>query len=310
MAIASVDLGGTNIHAALGEASGKILAERQIPTEAHFGPAAVLDRIATVVKDLGTPESLGIGVPGLADIANGSTLFLPNLATQWRGVPVAQTLRDRLGCDVFLLNDARMAALGELDFGHGKQTRDFIFITLGTGVGGGVVLDGRLRTGPWGAAGELGHQTILPDGPPCGCGSQGCLESLVSASALTAEAIRLIKVGNAPGLLALADNDLNLVSPKLMAQCDDPAIALVIDRAARYLGIGIANLVTMLHPSLIVLGGGLAEMGAKLFAPVRAEVQSRVRMFPIEDLRIEASLAGPRAGILGGLALAHRKGVL
>jgi len=310
MAITSVDLGGTNIHAALGQPDGTILAERQIPTEAHLGPAAVLDRIAQLIGDLGKPEALAIGVPGLVNIATGTTLFLPNLATQWRGVPVAQTLRDRLGCDVFLLNDARMAALGELDYGHGKHTRDFIFITLGTGVGGGVVLDGRLRTGPLGAAGELGHQTILPDGPPCGCGSQGCLEALVSASALTAEAIRLIKVGNAPHLLALANNDLNLVSPKLMAQCNDDAILLVIERAARYLGIGVANLVTTLHPSLIVLGGGLSEMGDKLFAPVRAEVQRRVRMFTIQDLRIEASLVGPRAGILGGLALARRKGVL
>ncbi len=140
-----------------------------------------------------------------------------------------------------------MAALGELDYGHGKHARDFIFITLGTGVGGGVGLDGRLCTGPLGAA----------------------------------EAIGLIKVGNAPHLLALANNDLNLVSPRLMAQCNRDAILLVIERAARYLGIGVANLVTTLHPLLIVLGGGLAEMGDKLFAPVRAKVQRRVRMFPI-----------------------------
>ena len=310
MAIGSVDLGGTNIQAAIGEADGTILAERGIPTEAHLGPDAVLSRIAALIRELGTPQALGVGVPGLADLASGVTHFLPNLATQWRGVPVAEILRQSLGCDVYLLNDARMAALGELDYGHGRFTCDFVLFTLGTGIGGGVVLDGKLRTGPLGAAGELGHQTILPDGPLCGCGSLGCLEALASASALTAEAIRLIKVGQAPSLFELAGNDLNRVTPRLMAQCQDHAILRTIERAAIYLGIGIANVVTILHPSLIVLSGGMSEMGEQLFAPIRDQVQRRVRMFPIQDLRIEASLLGPRAAVLGGFALARRKGVL
>ena len=161
MAIGSIDRGGTNIHAAIGEADGTILAERVIPTGAHFGPDAVLSHIAALIRDVGTPQALGIGVPGLADLAFGVTHFLPNLATQWRGVPVAEILRQSLGCDVYLWNDARMAALGELDYGHGRFTRDFVLFTLGTGIGGGVVLDGKLRTGPLGAAGEIGHQTIL-----------------------------------------------------------------------------------------------------------------------------------------------------
>lgn len=119
MAIGSVDLGGTNIHAAIGESDGTILAERVIPTEAHLGPDAVLSRIAVLIGNLGTPQALGVGVPGLADLASGVTHFLPNLATQWRGVPVAEILRQSLGCDVYLLNDARMAALGDLDVDHG-----------------------------------------------------------------------------------------------------------------------------------------------------------------------------------------------
>jgi len=308
MALASVDLGGTNIAAAVGLADGSILREDQISTESHLGPEAVLNRIADLVESIAPEgvEALGLGVPGLCELSSGQTLFLPNMPTQWRGVPAAAHLRQRLNCPVFLLNDARMAALGELDYGHGKQTPNFAFFTLGTGIGGALVLDGHLRI----AGGELGHQTILPDGPLCGCGSRGCLELLASASALTAEAVRLIKMGQAPDLAQRVEGDLNRVTPQLMGQCSDPSISAAIDRAARYLGIGIANVVTAFHPDLIVLGGGLAQMGAPLFDPVRDEVSRRVRMFPVDKLRIEPSLTGPRAGTLGGLALAHRRGVI
>ena len=308
MALASVDLGGTNIAAAIGLADGTILREDQISTGSHLGPEAVLNRIADLVKAIAPEgvEALGLGVPGLCDLSSGQTLFLPNMPTQWRGVAVAAHLSERLNCPVFLLNDARMAALGELDYGHGKAISNFAFFTLGTGIGGGIVLDSHLRL----VGGELGHQTILPDGPLCGCGSRGCLELLASAPALTAEAIRLMKMGQAPDLTQRVQGDLNRVSTQLMAQCGDPAIAEAIDRAARYLGIGIANVVTAFHPDLIVLGGGLAQMGAPLFDPVRDEVSRRVRMFPVDKLRIEPSLAGPQAGTLGGLALAHRRGVI
>ncbi len=308
MALASVDLGGTNIAAAIGLADGTILREDQIATLSHLGPEAVLNRIADLIQSIAPVgvEALGLGVPGLCDLSSGQCLFLPNMPTQWRGVAAATQLRQRLNCPVFLLNDARMAALGELDYGHGTETSNFAFFTLGTGIGGAIVLDGHLKI----VGGEVGHQTILPDGPLCGCGSRGCLELLASAPALSAEAIRLMKMGQAPDLLLRVEGDLNRVSPLLMAQCSDPAIAAAIDRAARYLGIGIANVVTTFHPDLVVLGGGLAQMGAPLFAPVRDEVSRRVRMFPVDKLRIEPSLAGQQAGILGGLALAHRRGVI
>ena len=308
MPLASVDLGGTNIAAAIGFGDGRILVEEQISTESHLGPEAVLARIASLLKRL-APDgvaAVGMGVPGLCDLASGRTLFLPNLPTQWRGVEVASVLRQELGCPLFLLNDARMAALGELDYGHGAAVRDFVFFTLGTGIGGGVVLEGRLRV----EGGELGHQTIVPDGALCGCGSRGCLELLASAPALMAEGVRLVRMGQAPDLLARAGGDLNRVSTVLMAECGDPAVAVAIDRAAAYLGIGVANVVTSLRPQMVVLGGGMAQMGERLLAPVREELRRRVRMFPVEDVRVEVSLTGARAGMLGGLALARRGGVI
>ena len=127
-----------------------------------------------------------MGVPGLVEIDTGITKFLPNFPGHWRDVEVARILSARIGCHVQLLNDVRTATLGELTFGHGRGVNTMAFFSLGTGVGGGIVVDGKLRLGPLGAAGELGHMTILPDGPPCGCGSRGCLETLVGAPAIAA----------------------------------------------------------------------------------------------------------------------------
>lgn len=309
---ASVDLGGTNIAVAIGRADGEILAEGQLPTQGHEGPERVIARIAWLLRDVSKLPltAVGVGVPGLADRKAGRTLFLPNLPSQWRGVALAEQLGERLGCPAYLLNDARMAALGELDFGYGRELDDFVFLTLGTGIGGGVVIEGRLHAGPLGAAGELGHVTILPDGPLCGCGSRGCLETLASATALRAEAIRLMLMGQAPALYALAEGDLNRVSPTLLAGCGDPAIEALIDRTAAYLGIGIANAVLLLHPQAVILGGGLSLMGERLLASVRAQLAGRARMFPLDDVRILSSRTGNRAGTLGGIALAKRKGVL
>ena len=200
---ASVDLGGTNTTCALASADGQILCERSIPTLSHEGPEAVLRRIAGLVRGLGKgkPEALGMGIPGLIDLKRGVSKFLPNLPTNWRDVPVRDILAREVGCPVYLLNDVRAATLGELTFGHGRAVSTMVFFALGTGIGGGVVIDGKLRLGPLGAAGELGHQTILPDGPRCGCGNRGCLEALASAPAITAEGVRLVRAGQALSLI-------------------------------------------------------------------------------------------------------------
>ena len=313
---ASIDVGGTNLACALAGADGKIVADKKVPTDAHEGPEAVLARIAAAVGELAeqagaAPAAMGLGMPGLIDVANGVTKFLPNLPTQWRDVPVREILSPKVGCPVYLLNDARTAALGELVFGRGSSAGTMVFYTLGTGIGGGVVVDGKLRLGPLGAAGELGHQTILPDGPLCGCGNRGCLETLASGPAITAEGVRLMLIGQAPKLHEIVGGDLAAVNPKTMAQAaqaGEESIKAAIETAAGYLGIGVANLVTALHPDLVVLGGGVAEMGELLFRAVRRTVKERIGMFPIDDLRIEPSALGEMAGTLGGIALAMKGG--
>jgi glucokinase len=313
---AGVDLGGTNIKCALGAGDGALLVEESIPTQAHDGPERVLARIGDEINRLSRksgrqPRSLGMGVPGLVNVATGVTRFLPNLPGHWRDVPAGQVLSATVGCPVRLLNDVRTATLGELVFGHGRgaDKLTMAFFALGTGVGGGIVVDGRLRLGPLGAAGELGHMTILPDGPPCGCGSRGCLETLVGAPAITAEGIRLMQIGLAPRLRELVQGDITRITPREMAQAaheGDSNVRDAILRAAGFLGLVVANVVTALHPELVVIGGGVAKMGDLIFDRVREVVRQDVRMFPVEGVRIEPSLLDEKAGVMGALALAAR----
>lgn len=310
----SVDLGGTNIACSIADEAMELLGSSSTPTHSHLGPEGVIGRIGDAVEALSAehgvkPVGLGMGVPGLAEIRTGRTLFLPNLPTQWREVEVAKPLSDRIGCPVSLLNDARMAALGELKFGAGKSIPNltFAFFTIGTGIGGGIAIDGRLRLGPLGAAAELGHQTILPDGPLCGCGNRGCLETLASGTAIVGKGAWLVRSGRAPKLREMIEGDLNRLTPFLMvdaALAGDESVRDVIVEAATYLGIGVANVVTVIHPELVVLGGGVAKMGDLLFSTVREVVNSRIGMFPPESVRIEPSELGEQAGTWGGLALA------
>lgn len=311
---AGVDLGGTSIKCVLGDAGGNILLRRSIPTESHGGPEVVLQRIGETIRQLTSeigrePKGLGMGVPGLVDVPHGITRFLPNLTTHWVDVPAADILSAQVNCPVRLLNDVRMATLGELVYGRGKNVSSMVFLAIGTGIGGGVVIDGKLRLGPVGAAGELGHQTIAPTGPPCGCGNHGCLETLASGTALAAAGIRLMLMGLAPKLHTLVDGDTNKVTSQLMAQAakDDEPVMDAIMQAADYLAIGVANVMVTLHPELVVLGGGVANMGDLLFDRIRGQVRQRVRMIPTESVRIEPSDLGSNAGVMGAIALAAGK---
>lgn len=315
---ASVDLGGTTIKCVLAGADGLTVKENKVPTGSHEGPEAVVGRIAGLVNGLAIeagskPSALGMGVPGLADLRQGVTKFLPNFPSGWRDVAVREMLEPQVNCPVYLLNDVRMATLGELTYGHGQNARTMAFFALGTGIGGGVVIDGTLRLGPLGAAGELGHQTVVPDGPRCGCGSRGCLEAFASGPAIAAEGVRLLLSGQAPALHRLVEGNAAKVTTETMAaaaKAGDEAVADAIRRAARFLGIGIANVIVAIHPDLIVLGGGVAGIGPLLFETVRETVRDRVRMMPTDAIAIEPSLLGERAGALGGIALAVKGGLV
>lgn len=309
-----IDLGGTKILVVAGTSTGRILGDARIDTQPAAGPADAFDRIVQVLERVAhqtqtEPSAIGVGVPGLVDPTKGIIEFLPNLPKQWSGFPAAEFLTQRTGKPAFLLNDARLAALGEYRFGADHTSRDMLVVTVGTGIGGGLILDGRLRLGVCGAAGEIGHTTILPDGPACSCGSRGCLETLVSGPALSAKGVSLARTGAAPRLAALVEGNWAQITPKEMAiaagQGDD-AVAAAIDEAARYLGFGIANAVTLTAVEQVVICGGVAALGELLLGPVRAAVRERVRMFLAERVHIACSSLGDRVGALGALALAFQ----
>lgn len=309
-----VDLGGTSAKLVLGDASGRIMTEAAFPTMNDGAPDKVLPAIVDTARQMMKTEGvarltgLGMGVPGLVDVDSGTTRFLPNLPTHWRDIEVGLQLEQQLECDVRVMNDARAATLGELRFGFGRQSprASFAFFTIGTGIGGGLVIDGELRLGEFGAAGELGHQTILPDGPMCGCGNRGCLEALASGPSIAAEGMRLMRMGLAPTLAKIVENDLDRVTPETMndASAEDPLVAKALRRAATYLGIAVANVITIVHPEAVILGGGVSKLGTSLLEPIRKVVQQRVGMFPTDEVLIACSRLEDQAGRFGTLALA------
>lgn len=310
-----LDLGGTAIKFGIGDPTGQLLGSHSVATDAHEGPEAVINRMIAEIETLREryPSqeigAIGIGVPGLVDIATGTTKFLPNLPTQWEDVPLGQRIAEHFGCPVKVLNDARAATLGELKYGHGKSQPgiSLAFFTLGTGVGGGVAIDGKLRLGEFGGAGELGHQTVEPNGLHCGCGNRGCLETVASGPAIFAGVIRLMKSGLAPKLHQKVDGDVGQVTIRVVGEVleDEMRVKEVVQNAAEKIGIVTANVISTIHPDMIVIGGGVAELGEVLLERIRETIKWRVGMFPADKIRVEKSLLGPQAGVYGALALAE-----
>jgi glucokinase len=316
-----VDLGGTRIKIAVGDRQGNILCENRIPTQSHEGPEGVLGRIADeatrLLDQVGTrPAGLGMAVPATnIDLERGIVNYVANFPGHWPGVPVADIVGKRMGCPVHVLNDVRTATLGELDFGlgRGEGVNTMVLFALGTGIGGGIVVNKRLHLGAIGSAGELGHMIVQPFGRPCGCGARGCLETIASGPALAAEGVRLLLSGQAPHLHDIVQGNSLAVNTESMGravQAGDKQIQVAIERAASYLGLAICNLTVALHPDLFVIGGGVAGLGDLLFKPIRQAVCDNLRLHPGESVRIEPSALGDKTGMMGAITLAIRGGNL
>jgi glucokinase len=288
-----LDLGATNLKwAMLSKAKGSwtTVGRGQVRTEIGVDqagvPAAVVAQLAQVgadaIAEWGPAATVGIGVPGLYDPVGGTTRFLVNLPGPWAGQPVAGPVGESLGVPVHLTNDARAFGLAELRLGAARGAASMIGLTLGTGVGGVVAVDGHVLQGHDGTAGEIGHQTIDPDGPWCGCGNQGCLEAFARADQIAAacgtdtaeEAVVRARSGDLAALRGLAD-------------------------IGRYLGIGIANMIVVLSPDRVVIGGGVSAAGDLLLDPIRDELRQRVRTTSLDDVEIVTAELGTWAGAIG-----------
>jgi glucokinase len=275
-----------------------------------LGPDQILADLAELAKNLAGDRkisALGLGVPGLLDLEWGICVFSGNI--RWANVPVVERLSNLLDCPVFIDNDVRVAALGELAQGQAQGLKDFIYLTVGTGIGSGIFIDGRLLRGPKFSAGEAGHMVLLKDGPACTCGSSGCLEALASATAIAREG-RLVAEQNPASLLNSLSSNPGEIDATLVAraaQAGDSTACQVWDTAMAWLGIGVANLVNIFNPELVVIGGGVSLAGDQLTQPVLAQIQKLAMPVQRKHVRLAVSAMGDKAGVYGALELARQR---
>lgn len=314
-----VDVGGTNMRVAAVDDCGTALEVIAAPTELQLGRDHVLSEIADAIRRLGRKYAasgrllgVGVGVPGIIDLDSGTVRSAANLPG-WNDFPVRSELEMILGVPVVLENDANCAALGEKWVGAGQAVDDLCMLTLGTGVGGGFVVNGRPWHGVMGMAGELGHMTVIPDGTPCPCGSRGCLERYASATAIKRMALEQIAQGRSFGLAKLAQADPQFAARQVFecARQGDPAAQAIFETVGSALGIALANLINALNLPLYVIGGGVAGAWEAFRPALLGELQRRSVVFragePLQSRQrgttITPSLLQERAGLLGAARL-------
>lgn len=313
-AILAVDLGGTQIRAALITPDRAVHCRRAVPTRDEEGVDAVLARIADVAAEvradarsasLPEPAGLSVSSPGPLDPWTGIVLMAPNLAG-WRNVPVAQRLAAALDLATFLERDTNVAVMGEWRFGAAAGTRNAIYVTVSTGIGGGIIVDGRPLVGPDGTAGEVGHLVVELDGPRCGCGGFGHVEAIASGTALARDGARLA-AANPGSILAemAADDGIDAEVVARAAEAGDAACAALLERAWVAIGAMCASLVNLFDPEIIVIGGSIAEHHPRLMDVVRQELRRRAFDLLVDRVRIEPAALGADVSLIGGLPIVN-----
>ena len=309
-----IDIGGTNIKLELMGKAARIKAKSIFPTDSFKGKNALINEIARQTVRLLSEYSatkrdligIGIGVPGAVDIRTGTVHYLTNIPG-WREVPLGGILRKRLKVPVFVDNDANVMALGEFKFGAGRGAKHMLCITLGTGVGGGLILNGSLYRGSDYAAGEFGHVPININGPKCNCGSWACVEAYAGNHYIIKDTAAKIGRGEKTLIRKLVKGDLKKITPEIIAEA-----ARKGDRFARQIwvdignkvGIGLAGVVNLLNPEKIIIGGGVAGAGKILFDSIKKTVSARAMKLPAGTVKIVKAKLGCDAGIIGAATLA------
>lgn len=307
------DLGGTKMLAAVLHGDNTIAGRSKAKTRGDNSDA-VIQQIISVTREamedarVTTVDAMGIAVPGPIDIHRGMILDPPNL--NLRNAPVAQILQDEFGFPVFLENDVNAGLWGEFVAGAARGYRHVVGIFPGTGIGGGIIMDAQLFRGKQGSAGEIGHITVQSDGRLCGCGNFGCLETVASKTAIARDLAVLALNGLSPVLAEAGATDIRAVKSGLIARAlkaRDPGVAEVVQRAAEFLGIGMAAMVNTFDPELIVVGGGLVEKLGTAYLQVAEEMMRRRAMARlVEDVQVAAAQLGDNAAVIGAADLAGR----
>ena len=311
---AGVDLGGTSFIAVIADRKGKVLGSSDCVTTPNAKPEDTIDSIAHHIREAAKDASIkvskidgiGIGAAGAVDPKRGVVVRAPNLG--WSDVPLARSLRKRIGSEVILGNDVQVAIIGEHSYGAAKGTKRAVGVWVGTGIGGGLIVDGRIDKGFRGVAGEIGHMVIKEDGPQCGCGRYGCVEALASRSAMERD-VRAAK--NSAVLKIMKERGKDRMTSSVIERAldaGDPVMKDVLARAQHYLGLLTGNIVNLFDPEMVVIGGGIAQRLEKKFVEPIAEIaRSRfLRPDPKHVIRIEHAILGDYSGALGACALVER----
>ncbi len=317
--VIGIDVGGTNLRGALVSTDGKIINRMKIASDADKGIDAVIDNLVRLIKGIGGGEeasAVGFGIPGIIDFKAGIITQAPNICNV-NNYPIRENLRARLGdaIPVIIENDANCAAVGEWWMGAGKDVGSLVMITLGTGVGGGIMLDGKLWRGADGMGGEVGHMTIYPGGPKCNCGNFGCLEVYSSATGIRRMVRETLADTSSKTVLrelVLDENPGRMPEAVMKAALEGDRAALGIwEQFGTALGIGMASLVNILNVEMIVIGGGVSQAWGMFIDKALSELKRRALRAPAERVRVMKSVLGDDEGILGAsyLALDAGKGL-
>ena len=313
-----VDLGATTVKTGIVTREGKILSSYSIETLADKGPTAVIRQISFAIRQLLSQSTgaeiagIGIGAPGVVTLDGGVVQYPPNFSA-WTEVSLGKEIHKEFRMRVDVENDANVAALAEARFGAGRKEKNFLFVIWGTGVGGGIILDGEIFRGPYGGAGEIGHITIDYNGPPCGCGNHGCVEAYVGQRYLSQRTRERLKPVLETGskqtpskIIELVEGNLDLIEPRIIsmaARQGDVLAREILVEAGTLLGVGIASVLNVLDLRVVIIGGGVSAADAFVFEAVERSVRSRVLKSSKEHVRVVPAELGNTAGILGAASL-------
>jgi len=310
--IIGMEIGVDFILAILTDFKAQVLWRHRGDTDQAEGQEAILAKALDIVRQAftvseSTPSpvlGIGVGVPGLVDVSSGTLLFAPNL--RWRDVPLREVFSQEFDVPVFVDNDANVAALGERYFGVAQRSKDFVYLSIGVGLGGGIVLNGQLYRGIGGYAGEIGHMTIISNGERCNCGNRGCWETLVSQTAVVNRVRKVVEAGNASRVSQLVKGHLERISIPIIVEAADEGDEVAqqtLEETGVYLGIGIANLINAFNPELIIFGGVISLASDYLLPAIEKTLEGRSLAWPRQMVRVMASSYGPDACVMGGVAL-------
>jgi glucokinase len=308
-----VDVGGTNIRGGVITRDGKKLSEARRPSRASEGLAKTQQMIIEVVEEAitgaGVPRvelmGVGMGVPGRHDSAAGIVHYSPNFAG-WTNIDLLAPIEKHFSVGAFMRNDVKTASMGEYTFGAGRGKNWVVMITLGTGIGGSLIADGKLMLGPGEGFAEVGHMTVNPGGRLCGCGNSGCWEAMAGRDAIIERAVRALQTGRPSVLGEMCEFQPDNVTPALIAKAANDGDALareVLEETGMWVGIGVANLIQLYNPQVFIIGGGIAQAGDLLFSTIQRTVNWRARMVPGESCAVVPAALGDDAGIFGGACL-------